>query len=1052
MASKDNSTGKNGIDAERLARGAKKFAKDEAREFAGAEQWKRSKIGFLTGVGTFIEAAGTVKSAYSEASGRTRALFAMAFKKDTQGVAVSEPIDDPKERFRAAMIANQKTLKSVNASVDATFRQFWLYAVLAFVNVAYALYMTFESGSSILGSAFRLLPLPLACLLAVRAGYTNWMFRRRSLDGLPAYFRSGEMLPKHAPPLKSVPAVQKKPGSSGGKGRTPVVAVLLIFAVALIAIFGFDIGAAIAAVTTATDPASVAQSVTAAPSSTDLFTRLLSVIVPNIGPVPAGEFGTNGMATATAAAFGIFSGVLLFVGTTTTFYQILTGLVASAKEGTALGKQWHEVWAPVRVVIGFGFLTPVAGGICAAQVLVIYLIVWGGNLANVVWAQYTAQIVSVLTTPASSTSSTTTATSSGLTTDPDPSGKSMRQSIVSSAAYVNGAKIAHDVMQKELCFQTLSALSQTLNPSAAVAPTPTWTAASNGTITNAQMMTFTVPAYGGSCGKLVIYQTPSLTAFAGSSPELNAQAAMTTANQAAIGNMVNTLMPNAATWAQTYVAKGAQGGTSIQAFTDGGGATTTIISQAITNYATAMTNAAIAQYSATNPSTSTALKTLQANSASEGWAEAGAFYLTLGRIQNQIYTALDESMSSTTETLSGQINVDTSATAILSGSGPNVGELTQFETWWQRTMIPAMPSPAQTGGSGSNAQAIAYNAEEIATTSWSPSSLNHFMMGAAQYITDSVDTNPFNAMTHMINYGNGLEAAGFTAYFSSSVISGIGRALESSNATPGGALVNLAPFANMANSFAGKAIVGALGGMAEGAGTALTFAATAMLAAGIVHAWVIPMVPYVQTVFFVLGMLILTVESLAAAPLWAFFHIRMDGQEFVDQVQRPGYMIAFNLLLRPTLMIFGLVLSYLVFGAVTFFISHTFTVAMGSIAGSNSVGIVGMIVLMIMLAYLHYQAAIRSFHLITQLPDRVSRWFGHGGEHLGEEQEAHTATNFIVGGMHNNISSIGRGLSGQGIARGGKPGQVEGDKSKNADPKQSLAQGETGSDGGTPQA
>ena len=151
--------------------------------------------------------------------------------------------------------------------------------------------------------------------------------------------------------------------------------------------------------------------------------------------------------------------------------------------------------------------------------------------------------------------------------------------------------------------------------------------------------------------------------------------------------------------------------------------------------------------------------------------------------------------------------------------------------------------------------------------------------------------------------------------------------------------------------------------------------------------------------------------ALVAAPLWAFFHIRMDGQEFVDQVQRPGYMIAFNLILRPVLMIFGLMLGYLVFGSMLWFVNYTFLPVSASLGQTSSVGIVGAVVLIILMSYLDFQIAMRSFHLITEIPERVSRWFGQGGENLSDDKEGQGASQFFVGGLERRIQNVSQGVA-----------------------------------------
>ncbi|MBU3000323.1 DotA/TraY family protein [Roseovarius nubinhibens] len=144
--------------------------------------------------------------------------------------------------------------------------------------------------------------------------------------------------------------------------------------------------------------------------------------------------------------------------------------------------------------------------------------------------------------------------------------------------------------------------------------------------------------------------------------------------------------------------------------------------------------------------------------------------------------------------------------------------------------------------------------------------------------------------------------------------------------------------------------------------------------------------------FFVTGMLILIGEALVAAPIWAFMHIRMDGQEFVDQVQKPGYMIAFNLFLRPTLAIFDIILSLTIFSGAIFFLNETFNIAAAAaIPNDRGIAVFGVISMFLIQLFLRYQLAIRSFQLITQVPDRVARWFGQGGENLNEEQYSRNA-------------------------------------------------------------
>lgn len=181
---------------------------------------------------------------------------------------------------------------------------------------------------------------------------------------------------------------------------------------------------------------------------------------------------------------------------------------------------------------------------------------------------------------------------------------------------------------------------------------------------------------------------------------------------------------------------------------------------------------------------------------------------------------------------------------------------------------------------------------------------------------------------------------------------------------------------------------------------------------------------------------VLTAEAMVAAPIWAFFHIRMDGADFVDQVQRPGYMIAFNLLLRIPLALFGLFLSYHVFEAMAYFVDVTFDAAMIGATADYGVGVVGTVVMIVILAYLHYQLAVRSFSLITRIPDRVMRWFGQGSEALGEEQDNDQSVAFIVGhstrGAHQTMEGVGRMAPGVAAGLGGAKSVSQGNRAAEA--------------------
>ena len=392
------------------------------------------------------------------------------------------------------------------------------------------------------------------------------------------------------------------------------------------------------------------------------------------------------------------------------------------------------------------------------------------------------------------------------------------------------------------------------------------------------------------------------------------------------------------------------------------------------------------------------LEKVRNEAVSNGWAAAGTFYLTAARLQNAVYSAVSEGMKITSADGTGIPNRSKAQEDILVGGGGKEGVLPGFNGWWQRNLNVIVPDISE---QATRAQDDTTDLGKVLT--------KVFGGGVKLWQITGSSALALNPMQSMIDYGNRLMVAGGTFYPASAIIAASGE---------NGFLKDLGDKATVVSfgllSF-GSGMLKAMAGL----GGFAMFLSLAVIAAGALHAYIIPLVPYIMTVFFVASMLVLTVEALVAAPLWAFFHIRMDGQEFIDQVQRPGYMIAFNLILRPSLMIFGLIMSHLVFGAMCWFVAKTFTPAVMSLAGSTGIGLIGMPVMVVMLSYIDYHLATRSFQLITQVPDRVTRWFGQGGENLGEDHDSKQVAGFIGNQTVNRIESVTRGAQ---MAQRKRPG------------------------------
>lgn len=88
----------------------------------------------------------------------------------------------------------------------------------------------------------------------------------------------------------------------------------------------------------------------AEPSATNIAWQWVNIILPSDTSSPWGK------------ALAVFSSSLVFVATSLLAWITIMGIVQSAYTGKVLGEKFHQIWTPLRVVIGMGLLVPISGG------------------------------------------------------------------------------------------------------------------------------------------------------------------------------------------------------------------------------------------------------------------------------------------------------------------------------------------------------------------------------------------------------------------------------------------------------------------------------------------------------------------------------------------------------------------------------------------------------------------------------------------------------------------------------------------------------------------
>ena len=92
----------------------------------------------------------------------------------------------------------------------------------------------------------------------------------------------------------------------------------------------------------------------------------------------------------------------------------------------------------------------------------------------------------------------------------------------------------------------------------------------------------------------------------------------------------------------------------------------------------------------------------------------------------------------------------------------------------------------------------------------------------------------------------------------------------------------------------------------------VTLLLTTMLIAGLVLAYLLPAIPFIRFLFGILTWLVTVIEALLAVTIFLAAHVtREDSERLLNGSTRLGWLFLPGLVLRPVLMVFGLVLGLL---------------------------------------------------------------------------------------------------------------------------------------------
>ena len=189
------------------------------------------------------------------------------------------------------------------------------------------------------------------------------------------------------------------------------------------------------------------------------------------------------------------------------------------------------------------------------------------------------------------------------------------------------------------------------------------------------------------------------------------------------------------------------------------------------------------------------------------------------------------------------------------------------------------------------------------------------------------------------------------------------------------------------------------------------FSATAFigLTAGVLLFYIVPLMPFLFF-FFAVGTWVKTIfEAMVGVPLWALAHIKIDGEGLPGDAAGSGYFMILEILLRPIMVIFGLIAAMIIFVTQVRILHLIWDLVVDGVgAGSDPIKFVSELKVesldeafaiefdrspidhffyTIFYTIIIYMMASAAFKLIDLVPNNIMRWIGQSVKTFGDSAQ-----------------------------------------------------------------
>ena len=665
------------------------------------------------------------------------------------------------------------------------------------------------------------------------------------------------------------------------------------------------------------------------PASDDM---ILGILAHTIGPVIHDVSGVgNGTVSAITIALKDINTLVLILGGLLLTYIIGASIMKTAHEGEPLGQKWSSMWIPMKAAIGAALILPVPslGGLSAAQGIVVWLLTFGIGAGDGLWAQTISYIAQ------------------------DPVG-----SVVVSP--MNTGAMAEGIIDSQVCEQGINATANHFWPG--VSPISRTGPVAENTLNPVDAAVHVFEGYQEADQPL-----PGGAVYATKYSEYD----WTANGGGLLGDLTSMGFVPSACGKVAYASGAVGAGTGATMVNSIGSANGSALSALMNSLKPISTNL----YEEKKPGTDDA-----------NFVKAVNTYDTT--MQTAIQQAAQTAIEPEVQKYVSAAKVDGFATA-----GEWFWDLVQWNHIAQHAANSLGDATGMNFGSAlgklgsshvtdAEARAASFIKENGSLTGHVQPSENinadigGLFANASPLIISALSGGASNPLIAVRNIGTGMEVAGGSLLTASVLMTAAAGAAN-------GGIDKEVPIVGNATNAASKVILYDVNPIM------LTLSGI-LFVEGFFLSFVVPLIPFMVWVAGLLGFLLMAFEMIVAAPLWAVAHLHPDGHEMVGMGSQ-GYKLALAIIVRPFLMILGLIGGYALFMGYSALVTPMITKAVassqstgGGISGPlDMIGAVGMYVtLTIIIAY-------EAFKLVFLLPEKVMAWASaqHSGYNEGNTVE-----------------------------------------------------------------